>query len=62
MPAKKGKVAKSAPGTDPTEGECVFVRLRGQVCCVLSGQVCCVLSGQVCCVLSGQVCCVLTEV
>ena len=61
MPAKKGK--KTAPGTDPTEGECVFVRfLRGQVCCVLSGQVCCVLSGQVCCVLSGQVCCVLTEV
>ena len=29
MPAKKGK--KTAPGTDPTEGECVFVRfLRGR--------------------------------
>ena len=40
MPAKKGKVAQVAPGTDPTEGECVFVHLFGAFLCICSVRFC----------------------
>jgi hypothetical protein len=40
MPAKKGKVAQVAPGTDPTEGECVFVHLFGAFLCFFSVRFC----------------------